>query len=95
MKCKDSAYYRIKYERITKRRGKKRAIIAVARRMLTAIFHMLSTGEGFNPSDLLQIDMPQQLRDKQRDKAFIQAIKFLVSQGIVLPENLSLPVYLH
>ncbi len=91
VKCRDSAYYRIKYERIAKRRGKKRAIIAVARMMLTAIFHMLSTGEVFNPSDLLQIDMPQELRDKQRDKAIKQAIKLLVSQGIVLPENLSLP----
>ena len=91
VKCMDSAYYRIKYERITKRRGKKRAIIAVARMMLTAIYHMLSTGEVFSPSDLLQIDMPQELRDKQRDKAIKQAIKLLVSQGIVLPENLSLP----
>ncbi len=91
VKCKDSAYYRIKYEHISKRRGKKRAIIAIARMMLTAAFHMLSTGEVFNPSDLLQIDMPHELRDKQRDKAIKQAVKLLVSQGIVLPENLSLP----
>lgn len=91
VKCKDSAYYRIKYERIAKRRGKKRAIIAIARMILTAVFHMLSTGEVFNPSDLLQVDMPQELRDKQRAQAVKQAIKLLVSQGIILPENIDLP----
>ena len=35
-----------------KRRGKKRAIIAVARMMLTAIFAMFKTEEVFNPCDL-------------------------------------------
>ena len=34
-----SPYYKVKYERIMKRRGKKRAIIAVARMILTAIYH--------------------------------------------------------
>ena len=89
--CKDSPYYRLKYERIAKRRGKKRAIIAIARMILTAVFHMLSTGEVFNPSDLLQVDMPQELQNKQRDKAIRQAIKLLLSQGIALPENIALP----
>ena len=91
VKCKDSAYYRIKYEHIVKRRGKKRAIIAIARMILTAVFHMLQTGEAFNPSDLLQVDMPQELRDKQRAKAVKQAIKLLVSQGIINSENIALP----
>ena len=40
----DNSYYRLKYEQISKRRGKKRAIIAVARMILTAVFQMLSTG---------------------------------------------------
>lgn len=91
VKCKDPAYYRIKYERIEKRRGKKRAIIAIARMILTAVFHMLSTGEVFNPSDLLHVDLPQELRDKQQTKAVRQAIKLLLSQGILLPENIALP----
>ena len=38
------------------RRGKKRAIIAIARMMLTSIFAMFSTGEVFNPSDILKFD---------------------------------------
>jgi transposase len=76
-------YFRIKYERIAKRRGKKRAIIAIARMILTAVFHMLSTGEVFNPSDLFKVDMPQELRDKQKDKALNQAVQLLISQGII------------
>lgn len=45
VKSDDSPYYKQKYERIMKRRGKKRAIIAIARMILTAIYQMLKTGE--------------------------------------------------
>ncbi len=69
VKSKNDSYYRIKYERIAKRRGKKRAIIAIARMILTAIYHMLLTGETFNPCDLHKLDMPLELRDKQKEKA--------------------------
>ena len=58
-------YFRIKYGRIMQRRGKKRAIIAIARMMLTSIFAMFSTGEVFNPSDILKFDMPEELKKKQ------------------------------
>jgi len=92
VKSKESAYYRVKYERISKRRGKKRAIIAIARMMLTAVYEMLRTGEVFNPCDLFKVDMPQELCQKQKDKAIRQAARLLVSQGIVAQENLSLPV---
>ena len=39
-----------------KRRGKKRAIVAIAPMILTAIYQMLSTGEAWNPSDLYKIE---------------------------------------
>jgi transposase len=91
VKAKDSTYYRIKYERISKRRGKKRAIIAIARMILIAIYHMFCTGEAFNPCDLHKIDMPDELRAKQKDKAVKQAIKILVSQGIIQPEHINFP----
>jgi transposase len=83
VKSNTSPYYRIKYERIYKRRGKKRAIIAIARMILTAAYHMFTTGELFNPSDLYKFDMPQELQLKQKDKAIKQAIKLLTSQGII------------
>lgn len=91
VKSKDSPYYRIKHERISKRRGKKRAIIAVARMILTAVFHMLQTGEVFHPSDLFKVDVPLEIRQKQQEKALKQAIKLLVAQGIISPEHISLP----
>jgi len=91
VKSNSSPYYRIKYERIAKRRGKKRAIIAIARMMLTAAFHMLQTGQVFNPCDLYQIDMPVELRNKQKEKALRQAAKLLVAHGVVSPEHIMLP----
>jgi transposase len=91
VKSNTSIYYRIKYERIAKRRGKKRAIIAISRMMLTSVYHMLQTGETFNPCDLCYIDMPQELRNKQKEKALRQAAKLLIAQGVVSPEHISLP----
>ena len=76
-------YYRVKYQHIAKRRGKKRAIIAIARMILTAVYHMISTGEIFNPSDLFKVDIPQELLEKQKAKALKQAVKLLISQGII------------
>ena len=85
VKATDNSYYRLKYEQISKRRGKKRAIIAVARMILTAVYQMLSTGEAWNPSDLFKVDMPQPLKEKQLEKAVKQAMKFLEKQGIFVP----------
>lgn len=48
---KKETYYRIKYDRIKKRRGHKKAIIAIARMLLTSVYHILMSGEEFNPSD--------------------------------------------
>lgn len=80
---KKSPYYKAKYERISKRRGKKRAIIAIARMILTAIYQMLSTGEVWNPTNLYKVDMPEPLKNKQKEKAVRQAMKLLVAEGIL------------
>jgi len=87
----DSPYYRMKYERISKRRGKKRAIIAIARMILTAVFNMLTTGEVWNPVDLNQIDMPPELREKEVQKSLQRAAKLLLSHGIISPDSVHLP----
>lgn len=78
----EQPYYKIKYERIQKRRGKKRAIIAIARMILTAIYFMFKNGEVFNPSDLYKVDMPSDLIEKQEERAIKQATKLLLSKGI-------------
>lgn len=87
VKSDKTPYYKNKYERIYKRRGKKRAIIAIARMILTAIYNMFVTGEVWNPSDLYKIDMPQEMVEKQKQKAIKQAVKLLVSLGLIKDTN--------
>lgn len=89
VKSNKSPYYKAKYERIMKRRGKKRAIIAVARMILTAIYHMLSTGEAWNPTDLYKIDMPEPLKNRQKEKAVTQAMKLLIAEGLIKESQLA------
>ena len=48
---KYNPYYGRKFQSISKRRGKKRALIAIARKMMVAAYHILLTGEPFNPKD--------------------------------------------
>ncbi len=83
-------YYRLKYERLMKRRGKKRAVVAIARMILTAIFAMLQTGEVFNPSDLNKFDMPENLRHKRLIPSAKEAVALLVSLGLVPDGSISL-----
>ena len=87
VKSDKSPYYKKKYESLVKRRGKKRAIIAIARMILTAIYQMLSTGEQWNPSDLYKIDMPAPLLEKQKAKAIKQAKKLLQREGLLPPDE--------
>ena len=89
VKSKEFPYYKIKYERLYKRRGKKRAIIAIARMILTAVYKILVSGEVWNPADLFKIDSPANIKEKQKQKAINSAIKLLVSQGILDPEGWS------
>lgn len=85
VKSDKSPYYKKKYESLVKRRGKKRAIIAIARMILTAIFQMLTTGETWNPCDLYKINMPEALLEKQKQKAIKQAQKLLIREGLLPP----------
>jgi transposase len=77
-KDKKGTYFAVKYQRIKKRRGHKKAIIAIARMMLTCIYHMLKTGECFNPSDYEEFQNPKPERKVLNEQ---NAIAFLVEQG--------------
>ena len=90
VKSKTNPYYRNKYGRIAKRRGKKRAIIAIARMILTALYHMLSTGEKWNPCDLYKTDTPPEMQERQKQKAVKQAYRFLISVGELSADSLAL-----
>ena len=87
VKSDKSPYYKKKYESLVKRRGKKRAIIAIARMILTASYQMVSPGEQWNPSDLYKIDIPAPLVEKQKAKAIKQAKNLLQREGILPPDE--------
>ena len=73
-------YFGIKYSRIKKRRGHKKAIIAIARMMLVSIYHMILTGETFNPSDYESFRNPNP-PIKQQVLTEESAIEFLKKSG--------------
>ena len=58
--------------------------------ILTAIYHMFISGEVFNPSDFYRIDMPQEMRNKQKDKAIKQAIKLLITNGLIKTDDIAI-----
>lgn len=75
---KKETYFSIKYQRIMKRRGHKKAIIAIARMMLVVIYHMIKTGECFNPSDYEELQNPRPKHQPLSDQI---AIEYLRGQG--------------
>lgn len=58
VKSKKEPYFAIKYQHIKKRRGHKKAIIAIARMMLVCIYHIVSEEKPFNPTDYTELMDP-------------------------------------
>ena len=83
---KNNSYYAEKFNIIAKRRGKKRAYIAIARKILVAIYHMLSTGELFNPTDLSKVETSDKDKIKFTKNNFIQSTRQLISLGLTADE---------
>ena len=90
VKDKNNSYFANKFEKISKRRGKKRAYIAIARKILVAIYHMLITGETFNPRDLASVETTENDRIKYTKNNFLQSSKQLVSLGLTAEEIIKL-----
>ena len=90
IKDKNNLYYAKKFDKISKRRGKKRTLIAIARKILVAIYHMLSTGEVWNPTDLADIETPINDRIKYNKNNFNQSLKQLLSLGLTSNELIDL-----
>ncbi len=84
IRSNDNTYFKEKYNRIKKRRGHKRAIIAISRMILTCIYNMLKNDETFNPKDANYLDMPEHLQEKFDKQARDQAIKILSKQGFTI-----------
>lgn len=92
IKSTKEPYFKVKYHRIKKRRGHKKAIIATARKLLISIYHMILTGEIFNPSDYESFQKPES-KSKQNDTANIttqQALEHLKSIGVDI-SNIEIP----
>ena len=71
---------REKYLALKKRRGGQKAKIAIARRLLTAIFNILQKNEPYNPSLQSKEDKPPSTRIISQD----QAISILANMGYIL-----------
>lgn len=84
IKSSKNPYFKFKYDRIKKRRGHKRAIIAIARMMLTCIYKMFLNQEAFNPSDNDYSDIPEELYAKHREQYIKNAIKLLEKEGCTI-----------
>ena len=78
VKCKSNTYFAFKYQNIKKRLGHKKAIIAICRMLMTCAYHMILTGESFNPSDLQDVYKPAPKKQVITDKS---AIEYLAAQG--------------
>ena len=90
VKDKTNTYYANKFEKISKRRGKKRATIAIARKILVAIYHMFSTGEVWNPKDLASNETSDKDRLKYTKNNFKQSLKQLLTLGLTEEELLEI-----
>lgn len=77
-------YFKYKYDRIKKRRGHKRAIIAIARMVLTCIYHMFEKQEVFNPADTDYSAIPEEMYRKFQEQYDRNAIKRLEKRGYMI-----------
>ena len=77
---KSNPEIRRRYENLKKRRGHKKAIIAIARMLLTAIYNILKKNEPYNPELYAHLNTPP----KQRTVSVEEAIFILQRQGYLV-----------
>lgn len=80
-RSKKEPYFATKYGRIKKRRGHKKAIIAIARMMMVCIYHMLSKCEAFNPTDYEELKISYNQRQKKVILNEENALSYLKNNG--------------
>lgn len=72
-----------KYLALKKRRGGKKAVIAIARKLLTAIWHILSKGEAYNAELYREADRPP----VSRELTTTQALALLRNKGFLIVDE--------
>jgi hypothetical protein len=83
IKSKKHPEIKNRYQAIKKRRGHKKAIIAVARMLLTAIYNILKKNEPYNAELYCRSDKPP----IQREVTVEQAIFILQRQGYLVTDT--------
>ncbi|RGC45066.1 IS110 family transposase [Absiella sp. AM29-15] len=79
LKVKKCPYFKIKYDKIKKRRGHKHAIIAIARMMAACLYHMFKDLKDFHPSDYEELMNPHPPKPRKQDVQ--AALELLQSAG--------------
>lgn len=88
IKCKEFDYFKNRYQQIKKRRGHKKAIIAIARKLLTCIYYMLDRNEPFN-YDLYKLDSkPKNTYTPKLNEEI--AIRYLQTLGYQIPDKINM-----
>jgi transposase len=87
IRAKQNPEIRNRYLSLKKRRGHKKAIIAIARMLLTAIYNILKKNEPYNPDLYHQSDKPPVHREVSAD----EAIFILQRQGYLVSKPTSTP----
>ena len=70
-------YFAIKHGRPGKRRGHKKATVAVARKMMVCIYHMPRNGEAFDPSDYEKVKRPKPKTKKLTEESALELLRGL------------------
>jgi len=82
VKDKSCPYFAYKYQALSKRRGKKRAIIAIARMILTSVYHMLSNNVPFNEE--LYLAYYHNQTAKHNGLSMRKILSYLAEQGLAV-----------
>ena len=70
VRAKKYPWLKDKYQALKKRRGHKKAVIAIARKLLSAIWHMLAKNETYNHELYQKSDPPPVNRELTPEQAF-------------------------
>ena len=82
VKDKSNPFFAYKYQALSKRRGKKRAIIAIARMILTSTYHILSDNIPFNSELYLSYYRTQ--TEKLNNRTFKKILSLLADNGFAV-----------
>ena len=93
-----NGYFTRKYNRIKRRRGHKKAILAIARMMLISAYNVLKKKEAFHPTDYEDVMNPNKKAKKVSEQDAIRTLESLgynIDQITRTITPVSSPVVLH